>query len=664
VWDATFFRRLRERKLVQWTLAYLAGAFVVLQALDPIAEAWGLSPFLLQSVQVLLAVGFLITLVLAWYHGEKGRQRVTGPEVLALVSILAVTGIGIGMLYTRTAENGDAPGPVLEDDDGMPAVLVVPFENGTDDPDRDRVGEMAWHYVSTLLEDAALTSPGTLRLLGEGVGLADRSLSAGLTRAREVGAELVVWGSYYAVNDSLELVARVVDVPSGASVGSAGPLRVASTDPVPALGELAQRLVGTLVSERSPELGLARRYQAIGAGSYPSYAAYQSYVDGRRAWNQGDVWGAGEFFAEAFARDTTFVVAAIDEAFARAGLFENGRADSILRVVQARRDELLPIHVWYLDFTRAITDMRAQEVHRLVREKQARTPDRYWTLMRGFTALDARRPREALGLFQAHLSGPDDDRWQLGNNAQVWRKYAEVLHSLGRHEDALDVVRQGLDRFPDRAEVLGAEIFALAMLGRAEEIEARLPHYRAVSDSVPWSNPLQDWAVSVGMCRYHGHDECVRRLMRGLQAYLDERSPAEQRELRGRWAHALISAGRLEEAEAVYRQVAEESLVDVREPLAWLEAWRGETEAAEALDAEIRDAEATIDSYRRLTPAYRLFHRSGLAAWSGNRERALFLLREAYAEGLAWYPYSRPYYPAHMPLWGDPEFEELLKPIG
>ncbi len=38
----SLLQRLKERKLVQWALAYLAGAFVVFQILDAVAEPLGL----------------------------------------------------------------------------------------------------------------------------------------------------------------------------------------------------------------------------------------------------------------------------------------------------------------------------------------------------------------------------------------------------------------------------------------------------------------------------------------------------------------------------------------------------------------------------------------------------------------------------------------------
>ena len=76
--------RLKERKLVQWTVAYLAGAWVVLQVLDVLAGLY-------VGVLLVVGAGFLVTLVLAWYHGEKGRQRVGLTEVISLVAVLGLT---------------------------------------------------------------------------------------------------------------------------------------------------------------------------------------------------------------------------------------------------------------------------------------------------------------------------------------------------------------------------------------------------------------------------------------------------------------------------------------------------------------------------------------------------------------------------------------------
>ena len=62
-------QRRKKRKIVQWTLGYLAGAFVVLQLMDALEGPLGLGQAVQQGVLVLLVVGFPVTLVLAWYHG-------------------------------------------------------------------------------------------------------------------------------------------------------------------------------------------------------------------------------------------------------------------------------------------------------------------------------------------------------------------------------------------------------------------------------------------------------------------------------------------------------------------------------------------------------------------------------------------------------------------
>ncbi len=51
--DEGFLQRLKQRKVVQWTLAHLAGAWVVCEATGTAAEIWNLSPLILRSIHVL-----------------------------------------------------------------------------------------------------------------------------------------------------------------------------------------------------------------------------------------------------------------------------------------------------------------------------------------------------------------------------------------------------------------------------------------------------------------------------------------------------------------------------------------------------------------------------------------------------------------------------------
>jgi adenylate cyclase len=129
--ERSLVRRLRERKLVQWALAYLAGAFVVFQLLDALAEPLGLSAALQRAVLVVVAVAFFITLVLAWYHGEKGRQRVSGPELLMTAALLVIAGAALSLLRPRAAP---PPFQAAAEGDERPGIAVFPCENWSPDP--------------------------------------------------------------------------------------------------------------------------------------------------------------------------------------------------------------------------------------------------------------------------------------------------------------------------------------------------------------------------------------------------------------------------------------------------------------------------------------------------------------------------------------------------
>ena len=87
-----FFQRLKQRKLVQWAIAYVAATFALLQGIDIVAQRFGWPDWIERTLIIAACVGFFLVLVLAWYHGERGAQRVTGTELLILALLLAVGG--------------------------------------------------------------------------------------------------------------------------------------------------------------------------------------------------------------------------------------------------------------------------------------------------------------------------------------------------------------------------------------------------------------------------------------------------------------------------------------------------------------------------------------------------------------------------------------------
>ena len=114
-------QRLKERKLVQWGLAYLAAAWVLYQLIDGLGSAWGIGTSVLRGVQVALMVGFGVALVLAWYHGERGHQGVSGPELVMIACLLGLGGVGLLLI------SPDEPdGPAFQPDGVRRLGLALP----------------------------------------------------------------------------------------------------------------------------------------------------------------------------------------------------------------------------------------------------------------------------------------------------------------------------------------------------------------------------------------------------------------------------------------------------------------------------------------------------------------------------------------------------------
>ena len=140
--DRNFFAELKQRKLVQWTVAYVAAAFALLQGIDIVAQQFGWPEGVRRGITLAMVVGFFVTLVIAWYHGERGAQRVNGTELLILALLLAIGG---GFLWHFAGASRDnvaaipaALATITAPTPGNAAiseksVAVLPFENLSDD---------------------------------------------------------------------------------------------------------------------------------------------------------------------------------------------------------------------------------------------------------------------------------------------------------------------------------------------------------------------------------------------------------------------------------------------------------------------------------------------------------------------------------------------------
>jgi TolB-like protein/protein involved in temperature-dependent protein secretion len=210
-----FLQRILQRKLIQWCLAYLAGAWALLQGIDFVADEFGWPANVSRVALVVLGVGLLVVAVLAWYHGERGRQKATVPEVIVIATIFVVGAFAVAFIRTGSGvPPAAAKAAVPEVETG--SVAVLPFANVSNDP--------ANEYFSDGVSEEILNALGKL----PGLRVASRTSSFSFKDeavaidevARRLRVAHVLEGSVRRMRDSVRITAKLIDTRTDRQVWS------------------------------------------------------------------------------------------------------------------------------------------------------------------------------------------------------------------------------------------------------------------------------------------------------------------------------------------------------------------------------------------------------------------------------------------------------------
>jgi TolB-like protein len=221
----TAWARLNRRKVVQWGLVYVAGAWGFLQGLAYVSDTYDWPRQLQQLVTLALAVGLPIVLVLAWYHGDRGQQRITTAE-FAILTLLLLLGGGAFWYYERTSEAAHDAAPTAADTNGpstppsvpdaRPSLAVLPFVDLSQAQDQEYLADgLAEEILNQLAQVPAL------RLVGRTSSFSFKGKNEDL---RTIGARLgvahLLEGSVRRDGDQLRVTAQLVRADDGSHLWS------------------------------------------------------------------------------------------------------------------------------------------------------------------------------------------------------------------------------------------------------------------------------------------------------------------------------------------------------------------------------------------------------------------------------------------------------------
>ena len=268
----SFFDRLKQRKVFQWVFAYVAGAWVTVQVMDVVAEPWGLAAGLLRGAQALLALGLPIVLVLSWYHGEKGRQRVSRPEFMILASLFLLAG---GVLAVLDPLADTVPAAVAREQPRL-SLAVLPFDNLSPDPDHAYFADGVHEDVMTQLsrvQALTVTSRTSVMSYRE----TEQSL---VVIGAELGVGTILEGSVRRAGDMVRITAQLIDALSDSHIWADDFDRTLTASNVFAIQtEIAQRIAEALEATLAPE-----EERRIARRPTDDFEAYDLFLRGRQAY--------------------------------------------------------------------------------------------------------------------------------------------------------------------------------------------------------------------------------------------------------------------------------------------------------------------------------------------------------------------------------------------
>ena len=207
--DDGVWTRLRRRKLVQWSIAYVAGAWGLLQGVAYMRDTFNWPTYVQQATTVLLLIGLPIVLVLAWYHGDRGQRQVTRSE-LAILTLLFLLGGGVFWYFQRASETAtvaDSPSPPGAAAFATDAsIAVLPFVNMSADKQQeyfaDGISEELLNLLAQVPELRVIARTSSFSFKGKDVEIAEI--------ARRLNVANVLEGSVRKSGDKLRITAQLV----------------------------------------------------------------------------------------------------------------------------------------------------------------------------------------------------------------------------------------------------------------------------------------------------------------------------------------------------------------------------------------------------------------------------------------------------------------------
>lgn len=307
---ATLFGELKRRRVHRVAMAYAAGAFALVQALDLLVEAFLWPPVVFRLGMIAVLVGFPVALVVAWFYDfDAGRLRRTGAAGSGRRTHPARFAAGVGaalvvgglLWWVRPAP---AAGNVVA---GADVIAVLPFR--ASGPGTDGLGEGMVDLLSTNLDEVGdirtLDPAVVLRAWAERAGGGPLAEAEGVALGQEIGAGSVLTGQLSVAGGTARLTAELLSTADGQALSRVD-VEGLEADLFRLVDSLSVEMLREVWRSRSP---LPRLELASITTADPD--ALRAYLDGEAHRRRAELDSAEAALTRALDADSTFALAAL-----------------------------------------------------------------------------------------------------------------------------------------------------------------------------------------------------------------------------------------------------------------------------------------------------------------------------------------------------------------
>jgi TolB-like protein len=310
----SFFAELKRRNVYKVAVAYAIVGWLVIQISSTVLPTFHAPEWVVQTLVLLVALGFPIALVLAWAFEvtPEGIKRTEDVDLAAsareprkhawIFVVIIGAALSVALFFVGRYTAGNKTTAAAPNELSAKSIAVLPFDNLSRDPDNAFFAEGVQDEILTRLAKVAdlkvIARTSTQKFKSSPENLPDI--------ARQLGALNILEGSVQKVNDQVRVNVQLINAMTNAHLWAEIYDRKLS-DIFAVQSDIAKTVADTLQAKLT-----GSEKQMMAAQATTDTTAYELYHKGRSLWGkrEGDnIPKAIAFYEQAITHDPNYALA-------------------------------------------------------------------------------------------------------------------------------------------------------------------------------------------------------------------------------------------------------------------------------------------------------------------------------------------------------------------